>query len=209
MIWTIDVKKLLEELKEGDSLLTLDSLTIQAGETFLKGRGKLREEKGRFSLTARFDQDSVPGEFSQAHFSGMEKPRIYSRDEFWKMEAKTSGGILFACEVGPPHRWTDRSDGVTEISCHIDKLTVTPGLLDATDFGFLEKTIEKINEPGAFEEGFTVSLDSPQPVPSKFHAILPGVKCVLAEHFTKIERHNPFLPTTSESKRDTYWRRLI
>jgi hypothetical protein len=27
---------------------------------------------------------------------------------------------------------------------------------------------------------------------------------LLAEHFTKIERHNPFLPTTSDEKRDTF-----
>jgi hypothetical protein len=204
MIWTADAKKLLDEFDQGD-LLTLDSLTIQAGDTTLSGRGTLKWENGRFAMTARFGLGTVPGVFAQSQFGGMQKPRFYSRDEFWKMEARTSNGASLACEVGPPHGWTDGGDGVTEIRCHIDKLILSPKLLDATDFRCFEALLEKFNEPGALENGeINVSLDPPETVPAKFHAILPGVKCVLAEHMTRIERHNVFLGDTSSSKRDTF-----
>jgi len=205
MIWTTNAKKLLEELNLEDSFLTLDSLTIQTEETTLTGRGTLKRRKGRFSLVARFEFGSVPGSFGQSHVDGMQNPRLYSRDEFWKMEAKTSGGVSFECEVGPPHRWTDHSDGVTEIRCHIDRLILIPQLLDATDFRCFDPLLEKLNEPGSIEgDCVEFSLDPPEPVATKFHAILPGVKCVLAEHMTRIERHNAFLPTTTSEKRDTF-----
>jgi len=201
MIWTTDAKKLLEELEQGDSLLTLDSLTIQAGEATLVGRGTLQRENGRFSMTARFDHGSVPGAFAQSHLTEMQKPRLYSRDDFWPMEAKTSGGVSFECKVGPPHGWTDRSDGVTEICCHIDKLT----LKSETDTDFLINLFNAIKGAEITKcKKIDVPLDSLKCCPSRFHAILPGVKCVLAEHRTRIERHNVFFPVTSSEKLDTY-----
>ena len=205
MIWTADAKKLLEELNQGDSILGLDSLTIKAGETSLMGRGTLQRKNGRFHLTARFSLGSVPGPFSQAHFSGMQAPRLYSRDDFWTMEATTSGGINFECKVAPPHGWKDRSDGVKEIRCSVAKLDLIPKLLDATDFGFVEEFLKKVSEHDSLEgKSIGFSQESSEPVSSKFHAILPGVKCLLAEHSTTTECQNVFLPTATSEKLDTY-----
>lgn len=205
MIWTTNAKKLLEELDRENLPLTLDSLTIKAGEANLQGRGEVKRENGSFSLAARFDLGAIPADFEQAHFEAMQNPRLIGRDQFWLMTARTSSGVSFTCEAVPAHGWKNRSDGVTEIRCHASKIVLQPQLLDATDFRCFEPLLKKLNEPGALEKGeIKFSLDPPEPLPAKFHAILPGVKCVLAEHITQIERHNAYLGTTSSKNLDTF-----
>jgi hypothetical protein len=204
MIWTENAANFLKDISEYPNL-TLDSLSIKAGESTLSGRGSICENQGHFTLTARFDHESIPLDFVENHFKDMLKPRFYSREDFWRLQAETSSGVTFTCTVAPPHGWTDRGNGVTDIRCDIDMLTFTPKPPNAADILWFETLVKKHSKLSAQnEEDIKGCPDPPEPVPSKFHAILPEVQCVLAEHMTRIERQNAYLPTTTSEKRDTF-----
>jgi hypothetical protein len=203
MIWTSNATKLLAKLRSSDPVLLLDQLSITAGELTIEGRGSLHRKDDQFILTARFDLGSIPVDFPNRQFGDMKKPKMYGREDFWQAQARTAEGVLLTCAVPPSMKWSERSDGITEIHCTTDSLNLTPQFLDACDFSFIRELLSAMNENPSARE-YEVSIEPPQPIPSQYHAILPGVKPVLANVDTKIERQNPFIGPTSSNDKDTY-----
>jgi hypothetical protein len=194
-------KRLLEEFEQGGGFLILSALSIQAGDTSLTGSGKLLHSNESFLLTARFELGSVPGDFARSNVDGMREPHLYSRDQFWKIRATTFGGVEFEGAVAPPHGWRDRADGVTEIDCDIDQINLE-GETDTDFLIALYQVLEGVDL--TINQTFEVPLDSLNSTPSRFHAILPGVNCLLAEHRTRVERHNAFFQATASERLDTF-----
>lgn len=205
MIWTADARNLLKALSGENSVLVLDSLTLETDAHTVRGQGSLKRSDRSFELVARFGADGLDGNMAKFFMGGMPGPKIHTSKDRWKLTACTVDGIQFESAVFPASNANIKNGALAQITCSTHEIIVTPKVLDATDFGFVRKILDDL-QGKELKSGDIIdsTLDKTEAKPSKFHAIFPGVKCLLADRFTSIERSNDFLGSSSSQQRDTF-----
>lgn len=200
MILHPDADKFFTTVKDGLKRVALVELNAETPMGRLTGSGTVSLVEGRYQMEWRVADQDKADELLKHLNKDWGKPKTYTKDDIWKMDAETEAGLRFEFGAFPPNTWKAVNHQVVSFNLETGRLKVSKPKSDPEAQAAFRARLAGL---GIDWDGSATSASVLKEV--LHHATLVGIKSPLCSKSPTItEITNDFLGKAREWKNDTW-----